>query len=315
MKISPQLMFQRGYGRFAIAAINVFSMEQILGVFEAAHVAASPVIIQTTPVARQYATAPMLLHMIKTAAHLFPDVVYGVHLDHGFEGPIAEALAQGGYTSVMIDASHDPLETNIRRTKEIVQKAHRVGISVEAELGILSGVEDDISIEASQARYTQPDEVAYFVEQTGCDSLAIAIGTSHGAYKFKGDQGIQLAILREIQAKKPGFPLVLHGGSAVDPSEISRINQAGGAMQEGSRGVTDEEIQAAIPLGICKINIATDLRVLWARTHREFFKQQPEAFDPIIPGKKYQQELIEFCVRKFELFQSAGKASEFSSQP
>ncbi|MFN4085736.1 MAG: ketose-bisphosphate aldolase [Spirosomataceae bacterium] len=306
-------MFQLGYGRYAIAAINVFTMEQILGVFEAAHLASSPVILQTTPVARQYATPTLLLSMIEAASQLFPEVVYGIHLDHGIESHIDSALERGGYTSVMIDASHDDLETNISRTRSIVQKAHALGIAVEAELGILSGVEDDISIEASQARYTQPKEVAYFVQQTGCDSLAIAIGTSHGAYKFKGDQGIQLEILREIQATMPGYPLVLHGGSAVNPLEIERINASGGNMQVGSRGVDDSEIQAAIPLGICKINIATDLRVLWARTHREFFKQQPEAFDPIIPGKKYREELVEFCIQKFELFHSAGKSTEYSS--
>lgn len=311
MKISPNQMFQKCYGRYAIAAINVFTMEQILGVFQAAHEAESPVILQTTPVARQYASPAMLLHMIEAAALIYPKVVYAVHLDHGNELHIQAALATGGYTSVMIDASHDPLETNIARTRVIVQQAHEKGLAVEAELGILSGIEDDLTIDAAHARYTQPDEVVQFVEATGCDSLAIAVGTSHGAYKFKGDQGIQFEILQKIQERMPNFPLVLHGGSAVDPSEITRINQAGGRMNTGSRGVDDAEIQTAIPLGICKINIATDLRVLWTRTHREFFSNQPDAFDPIIPGKTYMAELAAFCLRKFTLFQSQGKSSEF----
>lgn len=311
MKVNPNLLFHHGYGRYAIAAINVFTMEQVLGVFQAAHESESPVLLQTTPVARDYATPALLLAMIQAAAELYPKVVYGIHLDHGNEAHIDAALTSGEYTSVMIDASHDPWERNIARTRAVVAKAHAKGLAVEAELGILSGVEDDLSIDESHARFTQPEEVASFVQSTGCDSLAIAVGTSHGAYKFKGDQGIQFDILAKIQEKMPRFPLVLHGGSAVEAEEITRINAAGGAMQAGSRGVDDAEIKAAIPLGICKINIATDLRVLWTRTHREFFQNQPEAFDPILPGKIYRNALTEFCQRKFSLFGSEGKSREF----
>ncbi len=311
MLISPGTMFGKCYGRYAIAAINVFNMEQVLGVFRGAERASSPVIIQTTPVARNYAGAGMLLGMIREAAALHPSVVYAVHLDHGNEEHIEAALGQGGYTSVMIDASHDPLGENIRRTREVVRAAHAAGCVVEAELGVLSGVEDDLEVEASHARYTQPDEVAYFVKETDCDSLAIAVGTSHGAYKFSGKQGIQFAILEEIQRKMPGYPLVLHGGSAVDPDEIRRINAWGGAMKKGSRGVSDEEITQAIQYGICKINVATDLRVLWARVHREFFGESPDLFDPVIPGGLYMRELEKFCVEKFEKLGSAGKAKEF----
>ncbi len=311
MLISPGVLFEKCYGRYAVAAINVFNMEQVTGVFRAAESASSPVIIQTTPVARNYAGAGMLLGMIREAAALHPSVVYAIHLDHGNEEHIEAALGQGGYTSVMIDASHDAIGENIRRTREVVRAAHAVGCVVEAELGVLSGVEDDLEVEASQARYTRPDEVEYFVKETGCDSLAIAVGTSHGAYKFSGKQGIQFSILEEIQRKMPGYPLVLHGGSAVDPEEVRRINACGGAMQEGSRGVSDEEITEAIQYGICKINVATDLRVLWARVHREFFTDSPDLFDPVIPGGVYMRELEKFCVEKFEKLGSAGKAKEF----
>lgn len=314
MLISPGTLFGKCYGRYAVAAINVFNMEQVLGVFRAAERASSPVIVQTTPVARNYAGPRMLLDMIAAAAVLHPQVVYAVHLDHGNEAHIADALEKRGYTSVMIDASHDPLEENIRRTREVVGAAHRAGCVVEAELGVLSGVEDDLDIDASHARYTQPDEAIYFVRETGCDSLAIAVGTSHGAYKFSGKQGIQFSILKEIRQKMPGFPLVLHGGSAVSGEEITRINAHGGKMKEGSRGVSDEEIREAIKYGICKINVATDLRVLWARVHREFFAGTPDLFDPVIPGGIYMKELEQFCIEKFEKLGSAGKAEEFQGK-
>lgn len=311
MIISPKSLFGKCYGRYALAAINVFHMEQVLAVFAAAAKAKSPVILQTTPVARNYAGHGMLLAMISAAAARYPEVVYAVHIDHGTEEHLYDALLQGGYTSVMIDASHDPLEQNIQRTKAIVAAAHAKGIVVEAELGVLSGVEDDLDIAASQARYTRPEEALYFVQASGCDSLAIAVGTSHGAYKFSGQQGIQFSILAEIQQSMPGFPLVLHGGSSVDQQEVARINAAGGRMQVGSRGVSDEEITEAIRFGICKVNVATDLRVLWSRVHREYFKDTPEQFDSVPPGRTYMAELEDFCIDKFEKLGSAGKSGEF----
>lgn len=304
-------MFEKCYGKYAIAAINVFNMEQVLGVFRGAALADSPVIIQTTPVARKYAGASVLLSMISSASKLYPQVVYAIHLDHGNEEHIEAALQNGGYSSVMIDASHDAMEENIRRTKRIVDLAHAEGCVVEAELGVLSGVEDDLVVDEAHSKYTRPEEVEYFVKNTSCDSLAIAVGTSHGAYKFSGEQGIQFEILKEIQQRMPLFPLVLHGGSAVDPNEISRINAAGGTMKEGNRGVSDAEIAEAIQYGICKINVATDLRVLWARVHREFFAESPELFDPVIPGGVYMTELEKFCVEKFVKFGSAGKAADY----
>jgi fructose-bisphosphate aldolase class II len=311
MLISPKEMFGKCYGQYAIAAINVFHMEQVLAVFSAASKAKSPVIIQTTPVARNYAGHGMLLAMITAAAEKYPEVVYAIHLDHGFEEHIDDALSRGGYTSVMIDASHDDFQVNIERTRSIVSKAHAKGVVVEAELGILSGVEDDMEVGAEHARFTQPDEAVTFVEATGCDSLAIAVGTSHGAYKFSGKQGIQFPILKEIQSRMPGFPLVLHGGSSVSQEEVLRVNAAGGQMKEGSRGVSDEEITEAIKYGICKINVATDLRVLWARVHREYFRDQPELFDSVPPGQIYMRELEAFCLEKFEKLGSAGRAQEY----
>ena len=175
----------------------------------------------------------------------------------------------------------------------------------------MSGVEDDISIDKKMARYTQPNEVELFVESTNCDSLAVAVGTSHGAYKFSGGQGIQFDILEEIQQRLPQFPIVLHGGSAVNQKEIERINASGGRLIEGASGVSPDEIKKSISYGICKINIATDTRILWARVHREFFRDQPELFDPIIPGKEYMDAYEQFMLEKFDLLRATGKASQF----
>lgn len=311
MKVMPNILFNDCYGQYAIAAINVFTLEQVSGVFRAASHSASPVIIQTTPVARDYADPEMLLGMIAAAERSYPEVVYTLHLDHGNESHVAAALQVGGYTSVMIDASHDPMAENISRTRAVVSAAHRLGIFVEAELGVLSGVEDDLAVDTVSARYTRPEEAAYFVEQTQCDSLAVAVGTSHGAYKFSGDQRIRFDILAAIQQRLPGFPLVLHGASSVDPDELMRINRAGGRLAQGSRGVSDDEIARAIGLGVCKVNIATDLRILWARVHREFFAHQPELFDPVMPGRIYIDELEKLCVDKFKKLGSIGKAKTF----
>ena len=312
MKVITQDLFDDCYGKYALAAINVFTMEQVLAVFEAADRAVSPVIIQTTPVAREYAGAEMILAMIATASRMFPKVVFSLHLDHGNEAHIEASLDSGEYSSVMIDASHDIFSMNVRRTSEVVSKAHAMGIPVEAELGVLSGIEDDMEVEDSLAKFTKPEEVLDFVTKTKCDSLAIAVGTSHGAYKFSGNQGIRFDILEKIQSLLPRFPLVLHGGSSVNQNEVERINKFGGNIKTGSRGVSDEEIKQAIRLGVCKVNIATDLRVLWAGVHREFFHQKPDLFDPIIPGKIYRNELIETILRKFDLLGSTGKAKNFN---
>lgn len=287
-------------------------MEQVHGLFSAAQKANAPFIVQTTPVARNYAGAEMLIAMISAATKIYPKTVFAVHLDHGNLEHALNSIESGGYTSVMIDASHEPFEKNISVTKEVVEKAHLKNISVEAELGVLSGIEDDLNVDEKHKKYTQPSEVEEFVKQTGCDSLAVAVGTSHGAYKFSGEQGLQFEILKEIQKRLPGFPLVLHGGSAVNIEEIQRINAAGGQLGTDARGVSDKELlKKAIELGVCKINIATDARLIWARVHREFFKLSPAQFDPIIPGKTYMTEFEKFNLEKFELLKATGKAKEF----
>jgi len=305
MLVSPGILFKDCYAKYGIAAVNIWSMEQVLALFKAGEKAQSPFIVQTTPVARNYAGQQMLLSMIRTASETYPEIHYAIHLDHGNEEHILSAIDSGGYTSVMIDASHDPFEKNMKRTKAVVERAHDRGIEVEAELGVISGVEDNIS--TIRSKYTQPGMVEEFVHQTKCDSLAIAVGTSHGAYKFSGGEGLQFDILREIQEKLPGFPLVLHGGSAVNSQEITRINKAGGQLKTGAKGVDPKELQEAIKYGICKVNIATDARLIWTRVHREFFQESPEQIDSIPPGTTYMQALEKFIIDKFELLGSNGK--------
>lgn len=311
MKLTTGQLFEKCYGRYAIPAVNVFTMEQVLGLFSAAQKCRAPFIVQTTPVARNYAEAEMLLAMIDAASRIYPDTVYAVHLDHGVEDHALDAIDSGQYTSVMIDASHEDFDRNVDRTKPIVQAAHSVNISVEAELGVLSGVEDDITIEEKHAKYTNPDDVVDFVQKTHCDSLAIAVGTSHGAYKFSGGQGLQFDILKEIQERLPGFPLVLHGGSAVNQLEIETINKYGGKLNAGAKGVDPKELQRSIQYGICKVNIATDTRLMWTRVHREFFNNYPEQFDPIVPGKVYIEEQRDFLAAKFELLGATGMNKDF----
>ncbi|MEM7368960.1 MAG: class II fructose-bisphosphate aldolase [Bacteroidota bacterium] len=311
MILPSQQLFATCYGTYGIAAVNVEFMEQILALFAAAEKANAPFIVQTTPMARTYASPDMLMGMIRAAYRLHPKTVFAIHMDHGVEDHIWHALEGDDYTSVMIDASHDPFETNIQRTRQVVDRAHAKGVSVEAELGVLSGVEDGLSVEEEKAFYTNPEDVEQFVQATNCDSLAIAVGTSHGAYKFSGGQGIQFQILREIQQRLPEFPLVLHGGSAVNHTEINRINAAGGQLQASAKGVDPIEVQKAIQLGVCKINMATDFRLLWTRVNREFFRDQPDQFHPIFPGKIYMKELESLLLEKFDYVGAVGKGDQF----
>lgn len=310
LPVTTNLLFEQCYGKYAIAAVNVFNMEQVHALFAAAQQAAAPVIVQITPAARNYAQPDMLMAIVSAAAEIYPDVVYAIHLDHGNEEHAFHAI-DSGFTSVMIDASHDPFEKNVARTRAVVQKAHEKGISVEAELGVLSGVEDDLSIEESKAKYTDPAQAREFVELTQCDSLAIAVGTSHGAYKFIGGKGLQFDVLEKIQDRLPGFPLVLHGASLVNKEDVERINRHGGNLQQDASGVTKEELRHAIHLGVCKVNIATDLRLLWARVYREFFKENPGLFDPVVPGKEYMKACREMLNERFTLLGAAGKALTF----
>lgn len=308
MLVSTKALFEKCYGKFAIGALNIWSMEQVHALFSASEKSNSPFIIQMTPVSRNYAHSAMLTGMIKAAAKIYPKAVFATHIDHGNEEHVLAAIASGDFTSVMIDASHDPFSKNVDRTKAIVMEAHKKGVAVEAELGVLSGVEDDLSVDEKNALYTQPEEVEDFVGQTGCDSLAVAVGTSHGAYKFSGGAGLQFDILKSIQKLLPEFPLVLHGGSEVNIEEIQRINDAGGELGVSTKGVDRADVAKAIGYGVCKVNIATDARLIWARVHREFFKKSPELFDPIAPGKIYMKDLEQFTIEKFDMLGSTGKA-------
>ncbi len=306
--VSTKILFNHCYGKYAIAAVNVFTMEQVHGLFAAAEHSNTPIIVQITPAARNYAHAEMLMSMVKAAAGIYSKTVFALHLDHGVEEHIYDAI-DNCYSSVMIDASHDDFETNVKRTKAVVEKAHLKNIMVEAELGVLSGVEDDIDIDSSHASYTNPKQAKEFVERTGCDSLAVAVGTSHGAYKFSGGKGLQFHILEQIQNELPNYPIVLHGSSNVSAKEVEEINRYGGKLAENASGVTDEELKKAISYGICKVNIATDLRLLWTKIHRRFFYETPELFDPVVPGKAYMNEYKNFMLERFEVLGATGKAS------
>ncbi|HLP15574.1 MAG TPA: class II fructose-bisphosphate aldolase [Bacteroidota bacterium] len=298
MKTPALDLLHRAYGKFGIAAFNVFTAEQIHGVFGGAADAQIPIIVQVTPAARNYLHPGFIEGLITAAATIYYSTDFSMHLDHGNMEHCLDAIESGFYDSVMIDASHENFETNIAMTSEIVARAHANGIAVEAELGVLRGIEDDLNVSDEKARYTDPRQVVEFVERTKADSLAVAVGTSHGAYKFSGNSGLQIDILKEIQQQLPGFPIVLHGASNVPQSEITRINQAGGKIKSSAKGVDEHELLEAIAYGVTKINIATDMRLIWARVHREFFGQTPEQFDPILPGKKYIEELKVFVKQK-----------------
>jgi fructose-bisphosphate aldolase class II len=248
-----------------------------------------PVIIQVTPAARRYMGQELVQGMIAAAERAYPEAAVAVHLDHGDTDHCLSAIDSGFYDSVMIDASHEPYERNIALTKNVVDRAHEKGIAVEAELGVIAGVEDDRV--GGEGRHTEPAQAAEFVSRSGCDSLAVAVGTSHGAYKFRGAMALNLEVLLRIQASLPRFPLVLHGASGVPQEEVARINRAGGRLKTDSRGIAPEELHGAIRRGVVKVNIATDLRLLWTRVCREFFRDSPEMFDPAVPGRTYMQEL------------------------
>lgn len=298
MRMPMRDVLASAYGKAGVGAFNVFTAEQVHGVLAGATAAHVPVILQITPAARRYMTPAVLQGMIEGAEQVYPDARVSVHLDHGDAAHCMDAIASGFYDSVMIDASHETFEKNIAATTEVVDRAHEKGIAVEAELGVLSGVEDDKVAGEDQARYTDPDQAVEFVARTGCDSLAIAIGTSHGAYKFRGDMALNLDVLARIHALLPGFPLVLHGASAVPANEIERINLGGGQLRTDSRGIAAAELRKAIRLGVAKVNIATDMRLLWTRICREFFRDTPDQFDPVVPGKRYMEALQQLVVQK-----------------
>ena len=310
MIVTTKELFKFAYGRFAVGAYNINNMEQCIGLFQGNLDSQAPFIIQISRSGRKYARIKMLEGLIRSAEEVFPGAVFAVHLDHGDEQTCYDCIDSGFYSSVMIDASHFPLEENIAITRRVVDRAHAKGISVEAELGMLGGVEEDIKVDEKHAMLTDPDEAAEFVERSGCDSLAVAIGTSHGAYKFMGTQGLHFGRLGEIQSNLPGFPLVMHGSSSVPREEVERINAAGGAMDPSARGVDENEFATAVPLGVTKVNIDTDGRLVWTRVHREHFRDEPDKIDFRGPGKIYMAEYAKFIAHKNVKLGSAGQLED-----
>jgi fructose-bisphosphate aldolase class II len=266
----------------------------------------APFIIQISKGARSFTHKTMLEGLIRAADEVFPDAIFAVHLDHGDEATCYDCIQSGFYSSVMIDASSLSFDENIAATKRVVDAAHAKGIVVEAELGQLGGVEEHVKVDEANAKLTDPNQAKEFVERSGCDSLACAIGTSHGAFKFAGTQGLHFEVLAEIQKRLPGFPLVMHGSSSVPQEEVARINAAGGNLK-GAKGVNADEFKRAAELGVTKINIDTDGRLVWTRVHREFFRDFPEKFDLRDPGKVFMAEYAKFIAQKNEKLGSAGQ--------
>jgi len=312
MIVTTAQLYKVAYEKFAIGAYNINNMEQLLGLFRGNVQSRAPFIIQLSKGARQYADKRMLEAMIRTAQGIFPEAIFAVHLDHGDEESCYDCIESGFYSSVMIDASHEPFEKNVEITKRVVDRAHARGISVEAELGMLGGVEEDIKVDEGHASLTNPVEAVEFIKQTKCDSLAAAIGTSHGAYKFKGQQSLHFDVIEQIRenVKKAGLPptpIVMHGSSSVPKSEVERINAAGGKLDPSARGVNEDEYLPAAKLGVTKVNIDTDGRLVWTRVHREYFRDYPEVFDFRPPGKVFVQEYANFIAHKNEKLGSAGQ--------
>lgn len=272
-------MFKKAYdGGYAVGAFNINNMEIIQAITEAAAEAKSPVILQVSAGARKYAKHAYLMALAKAAAE-DSGVDFALHLDHGADFEICKNCIDGGFSSVMIDGSKYSFEENIALTKKVVDYAHARGVVVEGELGKLSGIEDDVNVADDDAMYTNPDEVEEFVSRTGVDSLAIAIGTSHGAFKFKGEPRLRFDILEEIMKRIPGFPIVLHGASSVIPELVDEINACGGNL-DGAKGVPEELLRQAARLAVCKINIDSDIRLAMTAGVRRVLAGKPEAFDP-----------------------------------
>lgn len=304
MIVTTKQLFEVAYGNFAVGAYNINNAEQTMGLFRGNVESKAPFIIQISKGARKYTDKRLLEAMIRAAEEIFSDAIFAVHLDHGDEETCYDCIASGFYSSVMIDASHEPLEKNIEITRRIVEAAHAKGVSVEAELGMLGGVEEDIVGE--HPCLTDPDDAVTFVEGSVCDSLAAAIGTSHGAYKFKGSQSIHLELLEEIQRRLPGFPLVMHGSSSVPQDEVARINAAGGQLK-GTAGVNPDQYLPAAKRGVCKVNIDTDGRLVWTRVHRERFRDAPDEIDFRKPGAVFIDEYAKFIASRNALLGSAGQ--------
>lgn len=307
MIVTTAALYKIAYGKYAVGAYNINNLEQTMGLFQGCIQSEAPFIIQLSKGARKYTDKRMLEAIIRTAGEIFPEAIFAVHLDHGDEETCYDCIDSGFYSSVMIDASHESFEENIAITKRVVDRAHPRGISVEAELGMLGGVEEDIKVDEHHACLTDPVEAVEFVKRTGCDSLAAAIGTSHGAYKFKGQQSLHFEVIEKIQEVLPGTPIVMHGSSSVPQSEVERINAAGGTLDPSARGVNEEEYLPAAKLGVTKVNIDTDGRLVWTRVHREFFRDHPGEFDFRPPGKIFMKAYADFIAHKNEKLGSAGQ--------
>jgi len=306
MIVTTKKLFQLAYGKYAIGAYNINNLEQTIGLFRGNLISEAPFIIQISKGARSYTHKLMLEGLIRSAEKVYPEAIFAVHIDHGDEQTCYDAIESGFYSSVMIDASHEDFENNIATTRRVVDAAHAKGIVVEAELGMLGGVEEHISVDEADAKLTDPDQAADFVERSGCDSLAVAIGTSHGAYKFSGSQALRLDVLEKIQKVLPEFPLVMHGSSSVPQEEVARINAAGGKLL-GAKGVDADQFKRAAELGVTKVNIDTDGRLVWTRVHREYFLEHPENFDLRKPGIVFMDAYAEFIAGKNEKLGSAGQ--------
>ena len=307
--VTTTAMFQKAYaGKYAVGAFNVNNMEIVQGIVEAAKAEKAPLILQVSAGARKYASQIYLKHLVQSAVEDAPNIPIALHLDHGDSFEICKECIDSGFTSVMIDASKHSLEENIAITKKVVAYAHPRGVLVEAELGKLAGVEDAVKVSGKEATYTDPDEAVRFVAETGCDSLAIAIGTSHGAYKFSGEPQLDFARLEIISQKLAGFPLVLHGASTVVPEFVALCNQYGGAIP-GAKGVPEEMLAQASKMGVCKINIDTDLRLAMTGTIRKILQENPADFDPrkyLAPARDAIQAMVAHKMR--DVLGCSGKA-------
>ena len=314
-------MFKKAYaGGYAIGAFNVNNMEIVQAITEACREEKSPVILQVSKGARAYANHTYLVKLVEAAVIECPEIPIVLHLDHGPDFETCKACIDGGFTSVMIDASSKPFEENIEITRKVVEYAHDHGVVVEAELGTLAGIEDEVKVAAHAASYTRPEEVEEFVSKTGCDSLAIAIGTSHGAYKFtpeqctRNEQGIlvppplRFNVLEEVSKRLPGFPIVLHGSSSVPQDYVKMVNSHGGKMPDAV-GIPEEQLRHAAELSVCKINIDSDLRLAMTGTIRKFFEEHPDKFDPreyLKPARANIKELVRH--KLVDVLGCAGKA-------
>jgi fructose-bisphosphate aldolase class II len=306
MIVSTEALFAHAYGKYAVGGYNINNAEQVMSLFQGNIDSKAPFIVQLSKGARAYTDKAMLEAMIRAANEIFPDAIFAVHLDHGDEATCMDCIESGFYSSVMIDASAEDFDENIAITKRVVDAAHAKGISVEAELGKLGGVEEHVSVDEADAKLTDPKQVEEFVKRSGCDSLACAIGTSHGAFKFTGGQGLHFEVIEEIAKLLPGFPMVMHGSSSVPQDEVERINAAGGEMK-GAKGVDEGQITKASTMGVTKVNIDTDGRLVWCRVHRESFRDNPEVFDLRPAGKVFMAEYAKYIVHKNEVLGSAGQ--------